>query len=459
LLKAIWFFIQIAIIVGAAVWLYDQPGSIEIAVQDYTVSVKAGLFLLCLGIFITLALILYNLFNAILNVPRALSNLHARNKKQKGYIALTRGLTSVAAGDAKVASQYAAQTRRLLPEDKGLPILLEAQAARLRGDELQARKSFMELVENKDAGFLGLRGLLKSSLDEGNDKEALTYARKALAAYPKQGWILRTVYKLELKNHQWAEAQKTLKQAVKNKAIAKDEADKDLSVILYIEADQERQLGYTKTADKKLAQAYKFNPDFIPIAASYAQNCLDQGKKRKARKIIEACWKKNPHPDLVSLWDQLSPENKPTDPMRRLGWYEKLVALKPDSAEGQIAAAKAAMQDGFWEEARAYLNIAERIEPSARLYKLYAELEEETSHDDQEIRNWLKKAASAPASKVWYCRQTGHVYDRWMPIAPPHGSFNTIRWGYPEYHKSNDNVSGDLLGPDALMLEPVSSNS
>ena len=43
-------------------------------------------------------------------------------------------------------------------------------------------------------------------------------------------------------------------------------------------------------------------------------------------------------------------------------------------------------------------------------------------------QNW-EKAADAAADKVWICRETGRIYDRWSPIAEPHGSFNTIVWG------------------------------
>ncbi|MCB1840332.1 MAG: heme biosynthesis protein HemY, partial [Alphaproteobacteria bacterium] len=32
---------------------------------------------------------------------------------------------------------------------------------------------------------------------------------------------------------------------------------------------------------------------------------------------------------------------------------------------------------------------------------------------------------------VWICSETGHVYDRWVPVSD-HGLFNTIVWDYPQ---------------------------
>ncbi len=429
--RAIWFLIQVGLVVAAAVWISQRPGFVVVEWLDYKLSAQIGIFLLGIAVIVVAALTLYKILSAIASVPGRIMGLRAESARRRGYRTLTRGFVAIAAGDAKAATKMARHTRTLLPDDTGLPILLEAQAARLRGEEGMARISFEQLLKDKDASFFGIRGLLKSALDVGDAQGALNYARKAQAAHPKQPWVLNTVYELELRNRLWNDAMKTLSKIEKYKAQPADKIRHDMIVLLLLQAQQDEAQGMTGDMMRKLERAYKLDPYYVPSTVRLAGRYIAKGKDRKAAAVIEKAWKENPHPDLLTLWDALAPENKPSDLTRRLRWYEKLVAIKPDSAEGQMAAARAALMDGLYGEAKAYLTIAEQIEPSARLYKLRAQVEEQSTHNDKKVREWLEKAADAPASKVWTCRETGAVYESWSPVAEPHGAFGTIVWGYP----------------------------
>lgn len=127
------------------------------------------------------------------------------------------------------------------------------------------------------------------------------------------------------------------------------------------------------------------------------------------------------------------------------------MALRPDSAESQLAAAQVAGEDRLWAEARQYLVAAERLQPSARLYRLWAACEEAQGHFNEE-RRYLDLAVNAAPEKVWTCRETGRIYEGWTPIAAPHGAFNTIVWDYPRPGLAAG-LPGDILdvtaAPDA----------
>lgn len=85
-------------------------------------------------------------------------------------------------------------------------------------------------------------------------------------------------------------------------------------------------------------------------------------------------------------------------------------------------------------EARAFLQEAEKLGATTSLYKAFAILEERSSHNEAAIKEHLSRAAGALADKVWVCRETGNIYERWSPVAQPHGSFNTIIWDIPYAH-------------------------
>lgn len=431
MLRALWFFLQLAVVVCAAIWIASQQGAVDVRWNDYDVSVNLGIFLLAIVLFTLVVVTLFRFFSAIVAVPESFSRRRKEKNRAKGFQSLTRGFVAIAAGDAKKATQYAKEVRGLLPDERGLPLLLEAQAARLRGEESVARSSFEQLLGDKDAAFFGIRGLLKSSLDEGDTVKALGYAKTALEQNPKQPWILKSVYDLELRNKQWEAAAKTLERVKKAKVLDDVAATKDEVALLLLLAEQDRLGGHEDSSIRKIERAVKLDPAFVPAVVKLAEYYLARGKSSKVSGLVERAWKTNPHPDLIALWDRIAPEIKANDTTKRLRWFEKLVAIKPDAADGQIAAAKVAMEAGLWGEARAYLTVAENLRPTSQVFRVRADLEEHATHNTMAVRHWLELAAQATPDPVWYCTHTSHIYDRWSPVAEPHGSFNTIEWGHP----------------------------
>lgn len=451
MVRALWFFLQLSVVAAAAIWLSTQQGEIDIAWRDYTLSVQLGIFLLALVVVVFLLVALFNFAKFITNLPARYGRYRGAKAHERGYQALTRGFVAIAAGDAKKATQYAKDVRYLIPHETGLPLLLEAQAARLRGEEEVARHSFEELLKDKDAAFFGIRGLLKSSLDAGDTVAALEYARTALAQNPKQPWIIKSVYDLEIRNHQWRGAHETLPKLRKFKAMDDAAITSDEVALLLLLADEDAVQGRYDDAVKKARNAVNLKPDFVPAVIHLCDLYWSQDKKGKIAGLIERAWKTNPHPDLTIWWDKVSPQNKPDDNHRRLRWQERLIAMRPDSIDGHIAAAMVAMEDALWADARDHLEAAEKISPRAQVYRLRAKLEEASTFDPRRAKEWLELAADAAPDPVWYCSVTGIVYQEWSPIALPHGAFNTMVWGLPIV---SANQNAHAIGwKDTLMIE------
>src|SRR5690606_25401604 len=122
--------------------------------------------------------------------------------------------------------------------------------------------------------------------------------------------------------------------------------------------------------------------------------------------------------ELVPVWELLQPRNKKDISLERLKWYERLLALKPESVEGRMAAARVAMEEGLWGQARNYLGLAEEQgEEDARLYRLWAELEDRSTQNESAAQRWLERAEESPPPRCWVCRETGRIYPVWSPVA------------------------------------------
>lgn len=455
MIQTFWFFIKIALVTSAAIWLATQPGSVSMSLMGYHVTLDIGVFFISLVVVVLLILFLWRVVKAMFSVPSTIAKYREEDKRKKGFRALTRGLVAVAAGDVKGATKFSKQTKSLLPDQNGLPVLLEAQAARLRGEEGLAQNRFEHLMEDKDTAFLGVRGLLKSALEEGDIVRALEFVRKAEKIYPKQGWVIQSVYDLEIKNGLWSDAIKTGKKALKYNVLLREKIISDRVAIYLMRFDYEADKGETKLALKDLEQAYKLNPYFVPTVTRLAEYYISKKKNRKAVSIVEKAWKKNPHPELVSLWDALTPKNNGKNSAKILKWYEHLIALNPDSAEGQMAAAHAAMDLGYWGEAKAYLMVAEKIYPSARLFRLRAIVEQNSTHNEDAIHELMEKASEALPDKSWICSETGLTYSEWSAIAMPHESFNTIIWDYPGAVRVTQKSLMSESRPTALLIDPA----
>ncbi len=451
MIKTLWFLTKLSLTIGAAVWLGTRKGSVDIDLMGYSLTIQAGAFLLTLFLAFFILFFVYRIIRAIFRAPKALASYREKDRRKKGYRALTRGLVAVAVGDSKRATHFSKQTKSYLNGENGLPVLLEAQAARLRGEEGLAQNKFELLMKDKDAAFLGIRGLLKSAIDEGNMALALDYARRAQELHPHQEWILRTTYDLEIRNGLWSDALETGKRALKIGALSEQKAISDRIAIHLMRYDYETENGDPAIAIKQLKQAYRLNNYFVPTVTRLASYYIHHNKHRKAAKIIEQAWPHNPHPDLTDLWMILAPEKQ----NKKLKWSEKLVALNTDSAESQIAAARAAMDMNLWGEAKAYLTVAEKIHPSARVFRQRAIVEQNSTQNDDAIHDLMEKAANALPDKKWVCRQTGLTYDSWSAIALPHESFNTIIWDYPGARTLDQKAASFIDQKNTLMIDPA----
>jgi len=437
MIKALWFAFKIGVFVALAVWVADRPGSmrlewVDLQGNDIAVTVHIGLFLLFALGFVLLTLFVYQTIKTFVNFPKSFARYNEIKAREKGYMALTKGLTAVAAGDTKAAVAYSRRAGKLLEGDTGLPLLLEAQAARLDGREEDAAKSFVALLEDKDASFLGVRGLLQTALDSGDDEGALLLAEKALKLHPRQGWILKIVYDLQTRLGQWFKAERTLTKTEKAGAINAEKAKSDRVALYLAQAEKDLKEGFRADAVLVIKKAIKLDPAFPPSSMMLADIFLKDGHKRKAQNLILKAWKVEPHGALAVYWMAIGAEDRGDDKLAALRRIERLLKANVDSAIGQRMAGQASVGAGLWGEAREYFRHSEELGPTAALYTAWAELEELSAYDEQAAKDWLSKASSAPVDCAWVCEDTGMVYGCWLPVCSgAQGRFNSLRWVRP----------------------------
>jgi HemY protein len=431
MIRATIFLLKLILLGAAAIWAAENPGVVSVDWLGYNVQAHVGFVLVAGLLLLFAALAVHRILLWFVALPKNWKKKRQLKRMETGYHALARGLVACAIGDSREAMQLSKRVRQLIPQDRGLASLLDAQVARLQGDTDKAVFAYESMLKNKDMAFLGLRGLMVTAMENRHDDDALKYARLAHQRYPKQPWILQSLYHLELIHENWDEALALLPKLEKFASYGEARASQDRIAIYLAQAKYNDRINLPERALRQAARAHKIDASHVPAAAFLAELYIRKQEKRAATKVIEACWRKNPHPELADLWQKLSPDNTKKNPSAKLQWFEKLIVLAPEAAESQIATARAALEDRLWGDARKYLQVAEQIEPTARLYKLFAELEESQGRG-QDAKKWYERAADAPAGKMWICRETGRIFDHWMVTTPGEDLFNTIVWDYPD---------------------------
>lgn len=433
MLKSIWYLCKILIVVGLVVFLAIQPGTVEITWKDYTFrDIHLGAAAVVLFVIVMAAVYLAGLLHRLLSLPREFRKYRFEKQRARGYQALVRSLTAAASGDHKHAYYQAHRAQKLLPEaEAGIPLLLKAHAAKNRGHQDDTQAAFQALLQNSDTVLLGVHGLMQKSMLQGDYGQALTMAREAQASQKNNVALLKPVYDLEIRNRLWTEALLTLDRAVARKVIGKAEANHDRTAIYCLLGDAAKRENRADDALRFYKKAVDAVPNFVPAVDRLARTWLERGQRLRALELVKKAWIANPHPDLLPLWDMLMPDKGSGKDRAqvRYRWFEWVQEFHPQTSFAVLALARVAIEEGLWGEARAALARAEKIEPSAQLYRLWVMLEERTGNKSEVIRQWLDRAAVMPPAKSWTCQKTGRHFDYWVAVVEPEGFFNTVVWG------------------------------
>jgi HemY protein len=428
MIRAIILFVALFAAALAAAWLADHPGNLSIDWQDWRIEAPVALVAVALALVFGMLALVYRFWLWMSRSPQAMAQRRERTRERQGYEALTKGLVAVAAGDAGQARTLAREAENLLASPS-LTRLLSAQAAQLDGDDVAARHYFEEMLSSPETKFLALRGLLNTALRSGDRSAALEYASQAHRERPDANWATEALFDLQAQAGMWKEAQATLADAGRQKAMSPEKTQRRKAIALHAQALEAEGKGDRRKAIKLFNQAHEAAPGFVPVAVDGARLLLAANKIRRAAEIIERCWQENPHPALADLYLTLWSGEKANYVLQRL---ERLHNLKPGSREGRVALARRLIDSRDFDAARKHLAplIAESsaVPPEQRLCQLMADLEEGQSGQAADARDWLMQLQTAPEDPVWACTDCGNTTTIWSPHCPACEAFDTLAW-------------------------------
>ena len=240
-----------ALLAWTAVWVVNHPGTVAVQWLDQELVLSVG----------TVIAVLLAFAAAVDRPVRAAALVAgpavplAQLARPAAAGARLRGADAGPDGRRRRRSQRRARPSspgRALSARQWQPAAAAAQTAQLEGKEEVAHLKFRQMLDRRDAEFVGLRGLLAQAMKTGEYDEALTLARRAYRRSPTTPWVLTTLFELLARAGKWDEALPLIDEMQAQKLLDEAQAKHKRAVLYHMLATRLRQQDRT---DDALAQA------------------------------------------------------------------------------------------------------------------------------------------------------------------------------------------------------------
>ncbi|MEZ5812412.1 MAG: heme biosynthesis protein HemY [Rhizobiaceae bacterium] len=407
-------------------WLADRPGDLVMTFNGYQYHVTLMVAAVAGVVVVAAMMIGWWLIKSIWNSPRAVNRYFRARRRDRGYQSLSTGLIAAGAGDIGLARKMDKQASGLLSGDQEpLLHLLDAQTMLLEGRHDEARAKFERMVDDPETRLLGLRGLYLEAQRLGEREAARHYAEQAAETAPQLTWASNSAIETRTLQGDWDGALKLVESQASTSQITKDEANRRRAVLLTARAEALIDAN-PQGARAAALEASKLMPDFVPAAVAAGRALFRQNELRKGTRLLEAIWKKAPHPEVADVYVHARPGDSTQDRLKRA---RRLETLKRNHVESSLAVARAANDAGEYRVAREAIETALRLGPRESAYLLLADIEENETGDQGRVRHWLSKAVRAPRDPAWTA--DGYVSETWAPVSPITGALGAFEWKVP----------------------------
>ncbi len=434
LIKAAIFIALAAALALAASFLQDTPGEVRIAFGSQEISLTPLVFVIgallafaAFWILLKLAGFLVAILRFIRGDKTAISRFWDKRREQRGYRALADGMVALASGEGGVAVAKAAKAEKLLAKPE-LTRLISAQAAEMAGNRTQAIEIYKELLGHDRTRFVGVRGLMKAKLAEGDPKTALKLAEKAFALKPRHGETLDTLFALQSQAEDWDGARKTILAKARAKLMPKDVATRRDAVLSVADAMAAHAEGNAAKARDAAIFANRNAPALVPAAVLAAQVYISENTPKNAVRVLKKAWQANPHPDIATAYASIAPDETPE---ARLTRFQPLLKLRPDHPETALLETGLHLAAEDFPAARRALGNLPETAPTGRSLALMAAIAQGEGAPEEVVRSWLARAVSAPGGEAWVCSACHSMHAKWAAVCSNCEGFDTLSWALP----------------------------
>ncbi|WP_116086082.1 heme biosynthesis protein HemY [Tropicimonas sp. IMCC34011] len=448
LLKIILFVAVVALVTIGAGWLMETGAGIRVAFGGTELNLGPVQAIIAILVIVAAVWLVLKILGALFALVRflngdetALSRHFDRRSERKGMRALAEGMVALAEGEGRLAMAKAERAKKYLNEPQ-LVALINAQGAEMEGQHKVAEENYKSLLADERTRFVGIRGILRQRLAEGDTETALALSEKAFALRPKHEETQDTLLRLQAEKADWKGARKTLDAKLRSGALPRDVHRRRDAVLALSEARDVLVDGQDIEAREAAIEANRLSPDLIPAAVLAARSYISAGKQRYAARVLKKAWEAQPHPDLAATFADIAPGE---DPAKRLKRFSELTKVRPEHPETKMLQAELLIAAEDFPAARRALGDLPTAHPTARSLSIMAAIERGEGADDAVVRGWLARAVTAPRGSQWVCENCHVVAAEWAPVCPHCHAFDTLAWAEPPEGQLSSPTGSEML--------------
>lgn len=459
IIKIVVFVALVAATAFGAGYLLELDGGVRIQMAGLEFNLTPLMTVIVLFVMVVAIWVLLKLASLLIAVLKfingdetAISRHFSRNRQEKGYKALSEGVMALASGEGDLAMAQASKAEKYLKKP-ALTNLITAQAAEMKGDRRKAEEVYKRLLTNEKTRFVGVRGILRQKLSDGDTETALKLAQTAFALKPKHEEVQDMLLQLQARTEDWTGARETLKAKLKYGSLPRDVHKRRDAVLALSEARDVLDDGNSIEAREAAIEANRLSPDLVPAAVMAARSYIEQGSKRYATRVIKKAWDAQPHPDLAAAFAEIEHDETPQQRIKR---FAKLIKAHPDHRESKLLAAELQIAAEDFPAARRALGDLIETDPDARALTIMAAVERGEGASDAVVKGWLARALSAPRGPQWVCDNCHHIHAEWVPACENCHSFDTLSWTAPPESLVTTSTGVEML---PLIVGAIEDNS
>ncbi len=426
MLRVLLFIVAVAILGLGFAFLADTPGTLVATVDGREITVSLMVAAVALVAAVGLVMLTWWIIKVVFTSPQRMQRFFRARRRDRGYQSLSTGIIAAGAGDSVTARKMLKQAGGLLNSTTEPMIqLLDAQASILEGHHAEAREKLEAMLEDPELRIFGLRGLYMEAKRLGDRDAAKHYAEKAAELAPQLRWAGTAALELKTAAGDWDGALRLLEGQKKAKQLEPEEIKRKRAVLLTALAQENIEKDPSK-AKSAAMEAHRLAPEFAPAAIAAAQALIRLNELRRGAHVLEATWRKAPHPEIAIAYVNARPGDSSLDRYKRAQRLEK---LKPNNVDSSMIVALMAMEAGEFSDARKAIAAVLRNEPREGAFMLMADIEDAETGDQGKVREWLARAVRAPRDPAWTA--DGYVAEEWAPVSPISGRLDAFEWKVP----------------------------
>jgi uncharacterized membrane-anchored protein len=422
---------QLFILIFLTAYLTTNSFTITFDINELQYIFSSNLLLFFIVSIILFAFIFqFFYFKSLFNLQKYFL-LKNNTKLKKGYGYFVEAMIAIANKDKKNAVIANNKMKKLIKDDKGLSLLLNAEIFKIEKKYQELSLLHEEMIKNKSTQALGYKGLMEANINRQDYHHAYIYGEKLFQLNPFIDKLYITLVSIIAKTRNWNQLIYISKEAY-NKKIIDQKLFNQNTGIAYYEISKIKTQSEPEESLNLVLKAINLNGSFPPFIKLYLEILLIINDTSKIKKIIKKYWNSNPNSSLRRMISIFLKENKMAD----LDNIKFIIKGSYDHKETKKLLVDFAIHNGDWSLAREGVNGLIQVNPDREICEFMAELEIGEFNNIQKRDAWMLRAQNANLDEIWICQITNIPQNNWSSVSDS-GHFNSLEWLRPKMLGTN----------------------